>query len=352
VRLRAGVAFAQGRCVNGRPELTGTSQVAGVSILGQELPLNEVVTQAVNVVGGQAIDPSNLDLTKITLAGGVTADAPARQRAWSRPRSTRCPTSRSPPPVAQIRITRARRSARLTKLTQRALSVNVSVLGTQLADLTIGEASVGQQDVTCAPAGGVAQQALECTTRRLTLIDVLPGSRRVQLYGAADKRFIGRRVSIFFTADGRRVATAVVRRDGTFRASAPMPSRRIRGSNAARYQARIGRERSLRLKLQRRMIVRSVRVSGNRVRITGRISRPLASPVREIVVKRRVSCKRNAVVARIKPSRTGTFSVSVPAPSGQLAAVYRFSTRVRKTARNPKTFPTFTLPRFVDLGRS
>jgi hypothetical protein len=42
--------------------------------------------------------------------------------------------------------------------------------------------------------------------------------------------------------------------------------------------------------------------------------------------------------------------VSVAAPPNQLAAVYRFATRVRKTSTNPKTFPTFTLPRYVDLG--
>ena len=32
------------------------------------------------------------------------------------------------------------------------------------------------------------------------------------------------------------------------------------------------------------------------------------------------------------------------------AGVYRLETKVRKTARNPKLFPTFTLPSFVELG--
>jgi hypothetical protein len=226
--------------------------------------------------------------------------------------------------------------------------VSVSVLGTQLVDLAIGEASVGQDAVTCG-ATGVAQQALECTARRLVLIDVLPGRRRVRLSGAADRRYVGRRVSVFFTATGRRVARATVRRDGTFSTTAPMPSRRIRGTNRARYEARIDDQRSLRLKLRRRMLVRDVRVSADRVRITGRVTRPLARPVRRIVVTRRVSCARSAVVARIRPRRNGTFSVSLPAPPGALAAVYRFGTRVRKTTKNPRTYPTFTLPRYVDL---
>jgi hypothetical protein len=69
-----------------------------------------------------------------------------------------------------------------------------------------------------------------------------------------------------------------------------------------------------------------------------------------IVVSRRVSCKDREVVARIRPSRTGAFKVTVDAPPRTLAAVYRLSTRVRGTARNPKLFDTFTLPRAVEIN--
>jgi hypothetical protein len=355
VRVQAGVAFAQARCVNGRPQLTGSSRVAGVQVLGQDTPLNQVVTQAVEVIGGGSVDPSNLNLSDVdisVLGGAVAVDSPAVLAAVDAALD-QLPTVTLPAALAEIRIAPGGQERTATSLVQRALDVDVSILGTKIADLTIGEARVGMNNVNCAPpAQGVAQSALQCTTRRLVLVDVLPGSRRVQLYGAADRRFVGRTVNIVFQHTRRTVARARVRQDGTFRTSAAMPSRRIRGTNRARYQARIGRERSLDLKLQRRMIVRSVRVSGGRVRITGRVSRPLARPVRSIEVRRRVSCRRTVVVARIKPNRRGTFSVSVPAPPNQQAAVYRFATRVRKTSRNPKTFPTFTLPRYVDLGRS
>jgi hypothetical protein len=39
----------------------------------------------------------------------------------------------------------------------------------------------------------------------------------------------------------------------------------------------------------------------------------------------------------------------VKAPKGQTAAVYRLSTQVRNNPGNPKLFPTFTLPRAVNL---
>ena len=45
---------------------------------------------------------------------------------------------------------------------------------------------------------------------------------------------------------------------GATRATAPMPERSIRATNLARYQASIAGERSLRLKLMRRMVVENV----------------------------------------------------------------------------------------------
>ena len=42
---------------------------------------------------------------------------------------------------------------------------------------------------------------------------------------------------------------------------------------------------------------------------------------------------------------------AVGGPGSQQAAVYRLQTRVRKFTTNPKLFPTFTLPRYVDLAQ-
>lgn len=352
VEVAAVTASARGRCVDGQARLTGDSSVAGLKILGQETPLDAAVEQTLTLVNSGSIDPSNIDITKIPLPAGVTLDpvlAAAIQSALDALDPIAIPAT-----LANVRITPAQQERVGDRLTQRALRVEASIAGTPIADVVLGEATVTSTGAQCAAApssaAGVAESALRCTKRRLVLIDVLPG-RRVRLVGAADRRFSGRRVSIFFTHTGRRVATAVVGRDGMFRTTAKMPPRSIRGTNRARYQARIGRERSLRLKLQRRMIVRSVRVRNGRVRISGTVRRPLAKRIRTIEIRRRVSCRRSVVVKRFKPNRRGNFSVVVKAPPSQLAAVYRAATRVRKTRRNPKTYPTFTLPRFVDLAR-
>ncbi len=63
---------------------------------------------------------------------------------------------------------------------------------------------------------------------------------------------MGKRSPIRFLATGKRVATAKVRSDGRFSTTAPMPSKRIRSTNKARYLASVGKEKSLDLKLTRR----------------------------------------------------------------------------------------------------
>jgi hypothetical protein len=354
VRLQSLVAYASGRCVDGRVELAGSSQVAGLSVLGQELPVNQLVERTVTLADSETIDPSQANLADLDLPPGVTL-TPLVQQTLQQALDA-IPDIHVPAALATVKVVPGQQLRDGARLTQRALQVQVSVLGRPLADLVIGEASVGAEGVSCAlpPAapGGATQAALQCTTRRLVLADVIPGRRRVRLLGYADRRYVGRQVSIVFTGTGRRVARVRVRRDGSFSATAPMPARAIRGTNRARYYARIGRERSLRLKLMRRMQVLGVRTRGRQVTIAGRVVKPLAAPVRAIEVRRRISCSRWRVVRRIRPDRNGRFRVTLAGPPQQLAATYRLTTRVRASARGDsrKTFETFTLPRFVELG--
>jgi len=192
-----------------------------------------------------------------------------------------------------------------------------------------------------------ARLALACTARKLVLIDVLIRGHHVALFGAADASLVGRTVTIGFTKSGKPVAHAVVGRDGFFGTTAPLPPAKIRYTNRATYQASAGTARSEALKLTRRMIVESVSTSAGRVRIRGHVVKPLARPAAIILIQQRVSCKHYVTVKRLRLGASGAFSASVSPPPYGLAAVYRAVTRVRAVARNPKTFPTSTLPRVV-----
>jgi len=340
--LHLSVASAQvnGSCANGGAVLTGSSNVAGLTVLGHDLPINQTVSQLINVFGTGTISGSQI----------YAALPPALQNPGIATILNALPPITIPPQLATVTITPNEQTNSGGVMTQRALHVNITLGGQQLLDAVFGEAQVSAAGQPClTPTTAANQAALACTKRRLVLIDVIPDGRRVRLLGAADKKYIGKRVSIVFTGNGKVVARPKVAKNGSFRATAPMPAASIRDTNRARYFARIGHERSLRLKLMRRMIVSHLSSRKGRVTIAGRVIEPLANPVRSITVRRRLSCKRWQVVKHITPSRNGSFRVVLKAPKGKLASVYRLTTRVRKVTTNPKTYPTFTLPRAVAI---
>jgi hypothetical protein len=361
VDLQAARSTVAARCADGAAVPVGSSAVSGLRVLGVELPTNQPVERGLRVLDASTIDPVALFADDaifgeyVDILPGVTLPLNTLRPLVAAALGA-LPKIQVPEQVARVKVTPAQQERVGGTLTQRALRVEVGALGQALVDLVVGEAQVRAEGIDCSvpapepePAQTAADVALECTSRPLVLIDVVPRDGRVVLFGAAEKRYVGRTVNIFFHATGRRLATATVRPDGSFRTTAALPPRRIRQTNAARYQARIGRERSLNLKLARRMRVTGIRSQSGRVIIAGQISRPLARPAAMVEVRRRVTCRRTAVVLRFRPRQDGRFRISLPAPEGQSAAVYRLTTRVRKTTRNPKRFPTFTLPRAVSL---
>src|SRR4051812_34167086 len=69
LRVQAAYSSAGAQCVGGAPRLDGSSQAAGISVLGSALPVDQFVEQTLQLVGGQTIDPSNADLTKVLPPG-------------------------------------------------------------------------------------------------------------------------------------------------------------------------------------------------------------------------------------------------------------------------------------------
>ena len=344
--LSVGAAQAQATasCVSGVPRFRGSSSFTAVSVNGVDLGLDKTTTEVVKLIDSQSIDPSDIDVSKVVAPAGVSL---AALQAALQPILGQLPDIAVPATLARVKLTPNERVQSGTRLTQRALHATITIAGQRLADAVIGEATVGVDDVNC---GGVAGLALQCTLRRLVLIDVYEQAGRVRLLGAADRRYIGRRVRIRLMATGRTVARPKVRRDGTFRATAALPDPAIRDTSRARYVATIRKQRSMKLKLHRRMVVTTVRSRHGTVTIAGRVVQPLATPRRTVVVKRRVTCRDWKVVKRFKPRPDGSFTVHLKAPRDGEAAVYRMTTRVKHVSWSRVTYPTFTLPRYVDLG--
>jgi len=368
VSAQAAIAYAGARCNAGKAEAFSTSSVAGIKILGQDVVAGAAVDRTLNLIDTAQIDPSVIDPIGLLPADAVstilgtpllnnalqTVLKPAIQSALDA-----LPTITIPATLANVKLTPGQKTEQNGIVTQQALRIQAQIAGQPIADVLVGEARVNVAGVDCTPPAAPAAPAvtsptaneltLQCTARRLVLEDVIERDGRVRLFGVADRKLAGKRVSMRFLATGATAATATIQPDGSFRATAPLPARHLRSSNRARYQAVVGKEKSLDLKLRRRMVITGVAVKRGKVTISGRVVRPLTRTVSTITVSRRVSCKRNEVVARVRPRRDGTFRVTVDAPEAQAAAVYRLGTFVRKTTRNPKRFPTFTLPRAVDL---
>jgi hypothetical protein len=199
------------------------------------------------------------------------------------------------------------------------------------------------------PDGTPRDLALACTDRRLVLTDVVRRGRRVRIAGAAEDRYRGRRVALVFTRTGKVVARPRVGSDGLLRATVRAPRKALAKSNRARYMLRAGKERSLPLKLQRRMARVSATRSGATVTVRGTVTRPLARSRQRVVLRRMVSCGRYEVVGRTRLSRTGRYRFRVPAPTDARTAIYRAETRVPSRPGGPARSRTFTLPRAIAL---
>jgi alpha-tubulin suppressor-like RCC1 family protein len=199
------------------------------------------------------------------------------------------------------------------------------------------------------PGSAAAHLVLGCTDSKLTLTDVVQQNGHVLLDGAAVSSLAGHKVKILF--DGTKlVATATVAADGLFNASAPLPPAKLRGSNSSRYLAESGSLKSLDLKLTRRLILDPPKSAAGKVSLSGEVQPPLAKPPATVLVQQQLSCGATKTVAHLKPSASGHFTVSVPAPAGAMAAIYRLSTKVRGNTTSAKLFPTDSLPEPVNLG--
>ncbi len=368
-------------CVAGVPSLTGSSEVNGLRSLGQDVTLVDGFAQrSLTLLDTASIDPSTLDLSQVSVLtplDGLTAPLLSAVQGLIGPALAALPPIPIPATIAQLTVRAPEQTVDGDVLTQRALHATLTLAGQPILDTVAAEAKVGRSG-TCPPpasppndgpaaAQGAAAtptvarapaaalsasaQLLACTDRKLLLLDVLPSGNRVRIKGAAARALVGRTVKIRLRATGKVVATAKVRKDGFFTTTAPLPRRAIRTSNAARYRAELGKDLSLPLKLHRRMALTRLTAGGGKVTVAGRVELPLSHPADTIRLVRRVSCHKTVLVKAFRPASDGSFEVTVAAPKGATAAVYRLATHVPKTRKNPKRFPTFTLPAGIDLNQ-
>jgi hypothetical protein len=156
-------------------------------------------------------------------------------------------------------------------------------------------------------------------------------------------------VKILF--DGSKVvASATVGADGEYSAMAPLPAARQRDSNNARYMAESGSERSLNLKLTRRLSLEPPKFSGGVVTLVGQVLPPLTKPAAEVTVQQELECGKTTTVGSFKPSATGRFRITLKVPAAAKVGLYRLASKVKENPGSKRAFATYSLPLPVILG--
>jgi hypothetical protein len=200
-------------------------------------------------------------------------------------------------------------------------------------------------------AAAVEALLLGCGSSRIVLNDAYIDGSRVAIAGSAAKSLIGKRVKILFGRADRRVATATVGAGGAFTTTAPLPPAKIREALSTRYTAEIGSERSLHLKLTRRLQLQPPTASGTTVELTGQVQPPLRKPIAPIVVEQQLECGKAAIVGRVTPPPSGRFRISIAVPASAKAAIFTLKSSVAANSRSTSHgFTTYSLPLPVSLG--
>ncbi len=166
---------------------------------------------------------------------------------------------------------------------------------------------------------------------------------RVLLQGSAARGLDGKKVKIIFAGE-KQVAATTVGSNGIFTTTAPLPPANVRNTNGARYTAESGEERSLNLKLARRLLLEPPKFSGATVTLTGQVVPPLAKPVAPIDIEQTLECGKTTIVRKFTPPAGGRFHVTLSVPAAAKAGIYRLSSTVRESATDKRGFPTFSLP--------
>jgi len=207
--------------------------------------------------------------------------------------------------------------------------------------------SIAPVPAASTPPTAAAALALGCSGAKIALTNVHEQGSHVILEGAAVPSLIGSQVKLLFS-NGKQVASTTVAADGYFTATAPLPPAKVRDTNTANYSATIGTLHSANLKLTRRLVIASTQATGTSVHFSGTVTPPLSAPTAPVLVKVSTSCTATPkLVARVKPSKTGTFTATASIPAGAYAAIFTLESRVRQNTRSKKAFPTLSLPQTV-----
>jgi hypothetical protein len=203
-----------------------------------------------------------------------------------------------------------------------------------------------------ASATAAADALLTCTRQDVVLTEAYPLGNKDVLRGVADKRFVGKTVTLRYGPKRQVVASLPVGADGTFTAMVKAPKGKSSRGNSARYQAAVGAVKSSMLKRVRRMYgTQTYRTAnGAGVYVAGRVTKPFAKNSKvTIQIRRGNGCSSWSTVKSTRVDARGNYGVTIPVPSTETAVVVRAIAQVRPSTKTVRTTRTQSMPAAVQM---
>lgn len=174
-----------------------------------------------------------------------------------------------------------------------------------------------------------------CGKKKISLVRADARGRKVVLSGLVAAGVARKKIELsvrYIGVPGKpeKLGSVRAKADGSFRARVSGPPRKL--FVLARYRAKVGRARSVELKLPQSLAstsIRRVRTSvGTMLELRGRVDRALLGKKPKPVLVRRILCGRYRLVGQAKPNARGEYVVRFLAPPRGGAALYRAESKV------------------------
>ncbi len=165
-------------------------------------------------------------------------------------------------------------------------------------------------------------EVLRCVGSPAAILDVYRDENRVRIIGVAAPGTGSRVVDIRYMGSNDIVGSAVVAADGRFATSVPAPP--ASQVDTARYRAEMpGGDPSPAIRLSRRLNITSMTRDGDTIIVKGKVTRPLASPVKPIDLIGAKNCSDRIKSGSDLPDENGNVTYRVKAPTDASSVYFR-----------------------------
>jgi hypothetical protein len=211
--------------------------------------------------------------------------------------------------------------------------LNLLVRSSEVDDTSGQDAAVviGGSQVTLTaqprPAPVVAAQIPvdPCQRRSISLVSAERKGTRVLLSGLVAKRLAGQSIAI--TGTHKKGTLATVRSNGVGQFTARVAAPTGKSLRKARFRARIGKARSVALKLPQSLKSTSAATKGTEVEVRGRVKRSVLGRRNPVTIKRLI-CGRYRTVGKARPDASGKYVVRFKVSQAGTRSLFRAQSSV------------------------